>query len=218
LDSEFLTEFLHKKKRGKRMAMTGRRAYSTSYKKKELTGDDPYSMKTAPKGLLQCPECHAVYHRKRWSLPGTSSSRATKSAASSPKKPTGQVMVPQSFVCPACRKLRDGYAEGFLALHWPNWGAHKVEVLHLIHNEESRAARNNPLERVMSIRTRPDGADIETTTEHFAQRLGKHLERAFKGKIAYQWSHKDKQARVEWQGPKPATRPRPKPTMSKTKK
>jgi hypothetical protein len=218
LDSEFLTEFLHEKKRGKRMAMTGRRAYSTSYKKKELTGDDPYSMKTAPKGLLQCPECHAVYHRKRWSLPGTSSSRATKSAASSPKKPTGQVMVPQSFVCPACRKLRDGYAEGFLALHWPNWGVHKVEVLHLIHNEESRAARNNPLERVMSIRTRPDGADIETTTEHFAQRLGKHLERAFKGKIAYQWSHKDKQARVEWQGPKPATRPRPKPTMSKTKK
>jgi hypothetical protein len=218
LDSEFLTEFLHEKKRGKRMAMTGRRAYSTSYKKKELTGDDPYSMKTAPKGLLQCPECHAVYHRKRWSLPGTSSSRATKSGASGPKKPTRQVMVPQSFVCPACRKLRDGYAEGFLALHWPNWGAHKAEVLGLIHNEENRATRNNPLERVMSIRTRPDGADIETTTEHFAQRLGKHLERAFKGKIAYQWSHKDKQARVEWQGPKPATRPRPKPTMSKTKK
>ncbi len=200
------------------MAMTGRRAYSTSYKKKELTSDDPYSMKTAPKGLLQCPECHAVYQRKRWRLPGTSSSRATKSGASGPKKPTRQVMVPQSFVCPACRKLRDGYAEGFLALHWPNWGAHKAEVLGLIHNEENRATRNNPLERVMSIRTRPDGADIETTTEHFAQRLGKHLERAFKGKIAYQWSHKDKQARVEWQGPKPPTRPRPKPTMSKTKK
>lgn len=200
------------------MAMTGRRTYSTSYKKKELTGGDPYSMKRAPKGLLQCPECHAVYQRKRWSLPGTSFSRSTKSAASGPKKPTRQVMVPQSFVCPACRKLRDGYAEGFLALHWPNWGVHKAEVLGLIHNEENLATRNNPLERVMSIRTRPDGADIETTTEHFAQRLGKHLERAFKGKITYQWSHKDKQARVEWQGPKPATRLHPKPRMSKTKK
>ena len=197
------------------MAMRGSQRYSTSYKKKELTGDDPYSMKTAPKGLLQCPECHAVYQRKRWSLPGTSSSRSTKTAASVPKKPTRQVMVPQSFVCPACRKLRDGYAEGFLALHWSNWGTHKAEVLGLIHNEEDRAIRNNPLERVMSIRTRPDGADIETTTEHFAQRLGKHLERAFKGKIAYKWSHKDKQARVEWEGPKPATRPRPKCRISR---
>ena len=200
------------------MVMTGRRAYTTSYKKKELTGGDPYSMKGAPKGLLQCPECHAVYHRKRWSLPGISSPRATKPAASGPKKPTKQIMVPESFLCPACRKLRDGYAEGFLALHWPDWGTHKAEILGLIHNEENQATRNNPLERVMSIRTRPDGADIETTTEHFAQRLGKHLERAFKGKIVYKWSHKDKQARVEWQGPKPAMRPRPKPAISKTKK
>jgi len=195
-----------------------RQSYSTSYKKKELTGGDPYSMKGAPKGLLQCPECHAVYHRKRWSLPGTPSSRLAKSTASGPKKPTRQVMVPKSFVCPACRKLRDGYAEGFLAIHWPNWGDHKTEVLGLIHNEESRAARNNPLERVMSIRTRPDGADIETTTEHFAQRLGKHLGRAFKGTINYKWSHKDKLARIEWEGPKPATRARHKSTTSKIKK
>ena len=195
-----------------------RQSYSTSYKKKELTGGDPYSMKGAPKGLLQCPECQAVYHRKRWSLPGTPSSRLAKSTASGPKKPTRQVMVPESFVCPACRKLRDGYAEGFLAIHWPNWGDHKTEVLGLIHNEESRAARNNPLERIMSIRTRPDGADIETTTEHFAQRLGKHLGRAFKGTINYKWSHKDKLARIEWEGPKPATRPRQKSTTSKIKK
>ncbi len=200
------------------MALSKRQDYSTSYKKKELTSDDPYSMKAAPKGFLQCPECQAVYHRKRWSLPGTSSSRSSQPAAGGRKKPTRQVMVPQSFVCPACRKLRDGYAEGFLAIHWPNWGTHKAEVLGLIHNEESQASRNNPLERVMAIRTRPDGADIETTTEHFAQRLGKHLNRAFKGKIAYQWSKKDKLARVEWQGPKPPVRPRQKTKTSQTKK
>jgi hypothetical protein len=200
------------------MAMPGKQEYSTSYKKKELTDSDPYSMKAAPKGLLQCPECHAVYYRKRWSLPGSSSSRSSKTAVRGPSKPTRQVTVPQRFVCPACRKLRDGYAEGFLALHWPNWGDHKAEILGLIHNEETRAIRNNPLERVMSIRTRPDGADIETTTEHFAQRLGKHLERAFKGKIAYQWSHKDKQARVEWEGPKSATPRRRKSTISTAKK
>ena len=198
------------------MAISKRQGYSTSYKKKELTGDDPYSMKSAPKGILQCPECQAVYHRKRWSLPGTSSPRSSKSTGAAPKKPTRQVMVPQSFVCPACRKLRDGYAEGYLTIHWPDWSTHKAEVLNLIHNEESQASRNNPLERIMAIRTRPDGADIETTTEHFAQRLGKHLDRAFKGKIAYQWSHKDKLARVEWQGPKGSVRSRQKSKTSQT--
>jgi hypothetical protein len=60
------------------------------------------------------------------------------------------------------------------------WQKHNIH-----HNEEHQAARNNPLERVMTIRTRPDGADIETTTERFAQRLGKHLDRAFKGSIEY---------------------------------
>ena len=34
-------------------------------------------------------------------------------------------------------------------------------------------------------------------------RFGNPLHRTFKGKIAYQWSHKDKLARVEWQGPNP---------------
>ncbi len=50
-----------------------------------------------------------------------------------------------------------------------------------------------------------------------ADRLSKHLHRAFKGKIAYQWSYKDKLARVEWQGPNPPG-PRRKPKTSQTKK
>ena len=191
------------------MAVSRSTRYSTqSFKKKEIVSD-PYSMKEAPKGLLECPECRARFYRKRWSFPEAASSQTQKPTAAGPKKPTKQILVPQSYVCPACRKLQDGYAEGFLTIHWPNWGAHKAEVLGLIHNEEDQAARKNPLERVMTIRTRPDGADIETTTEHFAQRLGKHLDRAFKGSITYRWSHKDKCGRVTWQGPQaPAKRVR----------
>jgi len=188
------------------MTMRRSQSYSTqSFKKKELV-DDPYSMKQAPKGLLECPECHAQYYRKRWSFPETFSSPPRKPTGAGPKKPTKEILVPQSYQCPACRKIQDGYAEGFLTIHWPNWGAHKAEVLGLVHNEEHQAARNNPLERVMTIRTRPDGADIETTTEHFAQRLGKHLDRAFKGSITYRWSHKDKCGRVTWQGPPAPTK------------
>ncbi len=190
------------------MTMRRTKRYTTqSFKKKELTGDDPYSMKLAPKGLLECPDCRAVFYRKRWSLPKTTITKTkAPTKAQTTKTTTQQVLIPQEFVCPACKKLRDGYAEGFINIQWENWGAHKADVLGLIHNEEHKAVQNNPLERVMTIRTRPDGADIETTTEHFAQRLGKHLDRAFKGSIQYRWSHKDKSVRITWKGPATANR------------
>lgn len=49
-------------------------------------------------------------------------------------------------------------------------------------------------------------------------RLDKHLNWILKGKIAYQWLHKDKLTSVEWQVPKPRARPRRKPKTSQTKK
>ena len=186
------------------MTMRRTKRYSTqSFKKKELTGNDPYSMKLAPKGLLECPDCLARFYRKRWSLPkmNTTEANTTMMPSAAKKTTTQQVLIPQRYICPACRKLRDGYAEGFIHIQWENWAAHKADVLGLIHNEEYKAVQNNPLERVMTIHTRPDGADIETTTEHFAQRLGKHLDRAFKGTIQYRWSHKDKCVRITWKGP-----------------
>lgn len=190
------------------MTMRRTKRYTVqSFKKKEETGDDPYEMTRAPRGLLECPDCSAIYHRKRWVFPSLVTVRKSQKAKE-PKRAGKAVMVPQPYLCPACRKIRDGYAEGFIAINWPNWVAHKADVLNLIHNEEKRACKVNPLERVMAIRERPGGVDIETTTEHLAQRLGNHLNRAFRGQIQYKWSHKDKLGRVEWKGPIKQTKAR----------
>lgn len=187
------------------MTMRRTKRYTTqTFKKKEKRGD-PYamSMKGAPKGLLECPNCHAIYNLKRWSIPGLSTTRKTlQTKEQKAQKPGKSFTFPQPYLCPACRKMRDGYAEGFISIHWPNWLAHKAEVLNLIHHEEKQACRINPLERIMGIRERGDGVDIETTTERMAQRLGRHLKRAFKGDVQYKWSHKDKLARIQWEGPK----------------
>jgi hypothetical protein len=40
---------------------------------------------------------------------------------------------------------------------------------------------------------------LSTTTEHLAQRLGHALEKAFSGKVEYDFSHENKLARVHWQ-------------------
>jgi hypothetical protein len=39
---------------------------------------------------------------------------------------------------------------------------------------------------------------ITTTTEHLAERLGQALEKAFGGKVRYDFSHENKLARVYW--------------------
>ena len=183
--------------------MRGTKRYTVQTLKKKEKVDDPYAMsKHTPKGVGICQGCHAVYHNKRWSLPKRSTKSSSPRSDRSLKGAGNPVVIPQQLTCPACQKLRDGYAEGFVSLHWPNWPMHKAEILGLVHNEEKRACQINPLERIMTIRTRPDGADIETTTGTMAQRLGKHLQNAFKGSITYKWSHKDKLARIDWTGPR----------------
>ncbi len=176
------------------------RRYTTqSMKKKEFVGD-PYASNQPETGFAICPECQCVYHRKRWALPQPKEESIIPKSLRATKKSGKPVMMPELFLCPACQKIRDGYAEGFVSIEWENWLTHKAEIMGLIHNEEKRASHVNPLERIMAIHTRSDGVDIETTTERMAQRIGRDLARAFKGTVQYKWSHKDKLARVQWKG------------------
>jgi len=183
------------------MTMRKTKRYSTQSFTKKKPVEDPYAANTPQTGFAICPECQAVYHRKRWSLPKPEKKPATSQSSRSTKKAGKPVMMPERFLCPACQKIRDGYAEGFVSSQWDNWLAHKAEIMGFVHNEEKRACHFNPLERIMSIQTRGDGVDIETTTERMAQGIGRDLKRAFKGEVQYQWSHKDKLARVQWKGP-----------------
>jgi NMD protein affecting ribosome stability and mRNA decay len=183
------------------MTMRKTKRYSLqSLKKKEVVGD-PYASTHPQSGFAICPECQSVYHRKRWSLPQPKEKTILPKSPKVAKKSGKPLMLPELFLCPACQKIRDGYAEGFVSIVWDNWLTHKAEIMGFIHNEEKRASHFNPLERIMAIHTRSKGIDIETTTERMAQRIGRDLSRAFKGKVQYKWSHKDKLARVQWKGP-----------------
>jgi len=55
------------------------------------------------------------------------------------------------------------------------------------------------LMRVMSFKETVYGAMvISTTNEKMAQRIGRAIRKAFRGKVTYQWSHDNKLARVDW--------------------
>ena len=166
--------------------------YTTSYKKKEHPRQDPYAMRRAPKGSTMCPTCGAVCANKRWVMAGM---RGQELAASDHR---------QNLVCPACQKIRDDYPEGIVTLAWTKLKEFEPEIRGLIGNVEARALSVNPLERVMKIVRRRNEMEVHTTNDRLAQRIGRELVRAFKGRVAYSWAHRDMLIRVEWNGPEGA--------------
>ncbi len=145
---------------------------------------DPYRPWGGIRGLAVCSECGAVYGNKSWSV------------NKPPLPSTGRGA--RRVVCPACRKIKDRFPAGVITLRGPFLRAHKVEILHRVRNEESRARRVNPLERIILVNDNEDTVEIQTTTERFAQRIGRELKRAFKGQVSYRWPGEDKFVRVEW--------------------
>ena len=176
--------------------------YTTSYKKKQDAKQDPYVMVKAPKGPVMCRTCKAIYAKKRWHI---NSGEARKLAAS---KDTHKI------VCPACQKIKDDYPEGIVTLTWSDLRAHETEIRGLITNVEARAISVNPLERVMKMKRQKKDLEVQTTNDRLAQRIGRELVRAYKGKVTTQWGHRDMLARVVWQGPEPKENAKPKATRS----
>ena len=172
--------------------------YTTSYKEKQDPKQDPYVIFKAPKGPAMCRKCKAIYANKRWYI---DSSKASKLAAASGT---------QKLLCPACRKIKDDYPEGIVTLKWSGLREHEGEIRGLIANVETRAVSVNPLDRVMKIVGRKKDLEVQTTNDRLAQRLGRALVRAYKGKVDYKWSHRDMMVRVTWQGSEAKTKPKSK--------
>jgi hypothetical protein len=146
---------------------------------------DPYLPWGGRKTAL-CKVCRAVYHHKQWYLEDEMPrSKARKTEMS-------------LVVCPACRKIQDRFPGGIIMLHGEFLKSHKDLILHLVRNEEARAKRVNPLERIISIKDRRETVEIQTTNERLAQRIGREIQRAYKGDAEYRWSRNDKFVRVEW--------------------
>ncbi len=154
-------------------------------KRKSLdTQKDPYLSRTSPEDMSACKKCGAVYHDKRWTH--------RKDAEAAAVKTTNAVL------CPACQKVKEGFAGGFITIQGDFVKEHRDEILNLVRNKETLASRINPLEQIMDIVERKGAIEITTTTEKLAQRIGRILAKAFRGDVVYKWSSDVKLARVVW--------------------
>jgi NMD protein affecting ribosome stability and mRNA decay len=137
---------------------------------------------------MVCEGCGAAFSHRRWTR--KSELKAVRSATTQTAKST---------LCPACKQERDGVPSGFVYVKGEFSIKHRDEIGRLLRNEAERDAQDNPLARIMGWEDTDDQLVIKTTTEHLAQRLGHALQKAFDGKVRYDFSHENKLARVYWE-------------------
>ncbi|MEW6735328.1 MAG: BCAM0308 family protein [Acidobacteriota bacterium] len=151
------------------------------------TGQQPTS--GAPTEPRVCKVCGALYVDRRWTI--------TDARPENTKHQ--RFRTPQLVICPACEQQRKDVPGGYLHIEGAFFATHRDEIERLLSNEAERAAQDNPLARIMKWeRSNEKKLTLTTTTEHLAQRLGHALEKAYCGKVRYDFSHENKLAHVWW--------------------
>jgi NMD protein affecting ribosome stability and mRNA decay len=164
----------------------------------------------APAEALVCEVCGYIYTNRRWITPSvfkvkqkpTSIDFSTRQWVAAEKQKSREALsshAAETVVCPSCQRQREGVPSGFLHLDGVFLTHHREEIERLLNNEAERVAEDNPVARIMKWGQDEKGRlMLTTTTEHLAQRLGRSLQKAFKGKVRYDFSHENKLAHVYW--------------------
>jgi hypothetical protein len=104
----------------------------------------------------------------------------------------------QKMVCPACRRIDDGYEGGQVLLEGDFLQGHKTDVINTLRRAEQGEKQQRPLERIMDMKVDGDRIEVRTTYEHLARRIGQAIHNAYKGDLKLQYSEGEKFLRVRW--------------------
>lgn len=140
---------------------------------------DPYLSRGKLTEPTVCPDCSAVYHHGRWQWSET---------------PDGA----HEHRCPACQRTHDHMPAGTLTVGGDFFAQHHEEIMHLIHNLETKEKAEHPLERIMDSTEKPGELVLNFTGQHLARATGEALHHAYHGELAYQYTEKDDVMQVSW--------------------
>jgi NMD protein affecting ribosome stability and mRNA decay len=140
---------------------------------------DPYKTRSKLPEPTVCPECQAVFTQGRWSW--------TEVPAEA-----------NQTLCPACQRIRDRVPAGFLSLSGEFFQNHREEILNLIRNKEQSEKAQHPLKRIMNIEEQEQETVLTFTEIHLPRGIGEALQRAYEGKLDYQYAEQTSILRVRW--------------------
>lgn len=140
---------------------------------------DTYRPRKQPEGPVVCPDCGVVFANGRW--------------AWGERPPDAR-----EELCPACRRIRDGYPAGVVVLRGDFLREHEEEIWNLVRNLEEAERSEHPFNRIMAIEELDDGYLITTTDIHLPRRIGEEVHRAYAGSLEYHYLLDGDEIRVEW--------------------
>ena len=147
-----------------------------------LLGDergDPYRERGKLPEPTVCPDCGAVVREGRWQWCSA---------------PFGAA----EHRCPACRRIRDDYPGGHLALTGEFQRDHRDEIINLARNLEEREKALHPLERIMDVRDENDALVITTTGVHLVRGIANAVAHAYKGELDFHYEDGETLLRMHW--------------------
>jgi hypothetical protein len=135
-----------------------------------------------------CPRCNAVYDGHKWvPEPDEELLKLMKSKN------------PRTELCPGDLRLERRQVEGVVTLKGGFMSNHRDEIKNLVSRVERKGRSRNVAARIFEMTEQNGELSIETTDDHLAERIGKEVEKAFKGDLEIKWQEKDRFARVVWQ-------------------
>jgi NMD protein affecting ribosome stability and mRNA decay len=141
---------------------------------------DPYKTRQKLPEPTVCPVCNAVYRSGRWQW-----------ADAWP-------MDAHTELCQACRRRKDNYPAGVVALTGDVVRHHRSEMLNLVRHLESEERAEHPMNRIMGIEEYSNRLVISTTDVHLPRRLGQAIHHAYKGTLDRHYDHEGCFVRVNW--------------------
>lgn len=130
---------------------------------------DPYLNEKPEREPAVCKECKNIDHNKQWYLPSQVDLEPAE--------------ISESFICPGCKKINNNYYLGELMISGKFVSPHRDEISHLIENEVDRAREKNPLQKLVEAEGKEGAVIMRTTNGKFAERLGRALNKAYKGDL-----------------------------------
>lgn len=148
--------------------------------------DTPTTKEIAAEGgILLCKRCKAQHHDKRWYAPEEEG-----------KFPTGSEI--KETLCPGCHRVEHRICNGETIIEGPGLDKLRSNIHSLIANVEDRCWHENPCSRIMSFNDLGERLEIYTTSAWLAERIGKEMRKAFKGKLEIKTFPEESYARVVW--------------------
>lgn len=165
----------------------------------------PYRLHGSYPDQTHCTSCGVAFEGGKWAWPHQLTS--------------GKPLV-KEIVCPACRRVQDGYPAGWLTLSGPYLAAHESTILDLVRVEQQLEQEEHPMNRIMAIERTDEGTVITTTDVHLPRRLANAIHRAYSGQVTGGYTLGDEEVRLAWHRedvPTPVEAPRPEAIATEVK-